>query len=101
MKEALVQARIGQGAYRADLMKVWNDRCAVTACAIPEMLRASHVKTWRVSDNAERLDSENGLILSARGSISSARARAHVILAVAVFLASLLMTFHTIKALIG
>lgn len=65
MRVALVQARIGQGAYRADLMKAWNGRCAVTACAIPEMLRASHVKPWRASDNAERLDSQNGLILAA------------------------------------
>lgn len=65
MKTALVQARIGQGAYRADLMKAWDDRCAVTGCAIPEMLRASHVKPWRVSNNAERLDSQNGLILAA------------------------------------
>ena len=65
MKTALVQARIGQGAYRADLMKAWNDRCAVTACAIPEMLRASHVKPWRVSNNSERLDPQNGLILAA------------------------------------
>lgn len=64
-KTALVEARIGQGAYRADLMKAWNDRCAVTGCAIPEMLRASHVKPWRVSNNAERLDSQNGLILAA------------------------------------
>ena len=64
-KTALVEARIGQGAYRADLMKAWNGRCAVTACSIPEMLRASHVKPWRVSNNAERLDSQNGLILAA------------------------------------
>lgn len=65
VKAALVQARIGQGAYRADLMKAWHDRCAVTGCAIPEMLRASHVKPWRMSNNAERLDSQNGLILAA------------------------------------
>ncbi len=65
MKAALVQARIGQGTYRADLMKAWNDRCAVTACAIQEMLRASHVKPWRLSSDAERLDSHNGLILAA------------------------------------
>ena len=65
MKTALVQARIGTGGYRADLMKAWNGRCAVTACAIPEMLRASHVKPWRASDNAERLDAQNGLLLAA------------------------------------
>lgn len=65
MKLALVQARIGQGAYRAGLMKAWDGRCAVTACAIPEMLRASHVKPWRASDNVERLDAQNGLLLAA------------------------------------
>ncbi|WP_453976647.1 HNH endonuclease [Brevundimonas sp. Marseille-Q4549] len=65
VRAALVQARIGQGAYRADLMAAWNGRCAVTGCGIPEMLRASHVQPWRASDNGQRLDPENGLILSA------------------------------------
>lgn len=65
MRAALIQARVGQGAYRADLMKAWGDRCAVTGCAIPEMLRASHVKAWKDSTNKERLDSENGLLLAA------------------------------------
>ena len=65
MKQALVQARIGQGAYRSNLMKQWDGSCAVTACTIPEMLRASHVKPWRASDNAERLDDQNGLLLAA------------------------------------
>lgn len=65
MRAALIQARVGQGAYRADLMKAWGNRCAVTGCAIPEMLRASHVKAWKDSTNKERLDSENGLLLAA------------------------------------
>lgn len=65
MRAALIQARVGQGAYRADLMKAWGNKCAVTGCAIPEMLRASHVKAWKDSTNKERLDPENGLLLAA------------------------------------
>jgi predicted restriction endonuclease len=32
---------------------------------VREVLRASHVKAWRSSDDAERLDAANGLLLSA------------------------------------
>lgn len=65
VRAALVQARIGQGAYRADLMTTWGGCCAVTGCGIPELLRASHVRPWRASDNQQRLDSQNGLLLAA------------------------------------
>lgn len=65
MRAALIQARIGQGAYRSEVMSRWDDRCAVTGCAIPELLRASHVRPWSASDNSQRLDSENGLMLAA------------------------------------
>lgn len=63
---ALVQARIGQGAYRDDLLKLWGRRCAVSGVDIPEVLIASHVKAWRLcSSNRERLDPHNGLPLAA------------------------------------
>jgi putative restriction endonuclease len=39
-------------------------RCRVTGVDRPEHLRASHCKPWRDSDNAERLDGENGLLLT-------------------------------------
>jgi hypothetical protein len=64
-RDALVQARVGQGSFRAALIKVWGGRCAVTGCAELAVLRASHVKPWRLSDDAERLDSANGLLLTA------------------------------------
>lgn len=65
MRAALVQARIGQGAYRAEVMAAWGDGCAVTGCAISELLRASHIRPWAASNNTQRLDSENGLMLAA------------------------------------
>ncbi|MBD8736257.1 HNH endonuclease [Sphingomonas sp. CFBP 13706] len=61
----LVDARLGQGRYRTDLERRWDGRCAVTGCAVREVLRASHVKAWRPSNDRERLDAANGLLLSA------------------------------------
>jgi len=62
-KEALVKARIGQGRWRRDLLKHWSGKCAVTGLEVEALLRASHIKPWRDSDNRERLDVLNGLML--------------------------------------
>ncbi len=64
-KEALVDARIGQGKFRAIVLQRWNNRCAVTGSAILEAIRASHIKPWRESTNMERLDPMNGIPLVA------------------------------------
>jgi putative restriction endonuclease len=39
-------------------------RCRITGVSNPEHLRASHCKPWRDSSNEERLDGENGLLLT-------------------------------------
>ena len=64
-KEQLIQARIGQGAFRQALLEHWDGRCCITDCAIQPVLRASHIKPWRASTNFERLDRFNGLLLTA------------------------------------
>ncbi len=64
-RKALVDARLGQGAFRSAVLDRWNDACAVTGCRINEVLRASHIKPWRGSTNEERLDAANGLALVA------------------------------------
>lgn len=63
-RDALLQARIGQGAFRMALMRYWGS-CAVTGISEPAVLRASHIKPWRSSTNQERLDPFNGLLLAA------------------------------------
>lgn len=63
--EALIDARLGQGQFRAALEREWNGACAVTGCDILQVLRASHIKPWGVSTDAERLNSNNGLLLAA------------------------------------
>lgn len=64
-RDALISARIGQGDFRLSLIKKWNGHCAVTGCSQLELLRASHCKPWRLSNNNERLDPDNGILLSA------------------------------------
>jgi hypothetical protein len=60
----LRQARIGQGRFRSDLLNFWQGQCILTDVAVPELLRASHIKSWSESNHKERLDPFNGLLLS-------------------------------------
>lgn len=64
-RQTLIEARVGQGAYRQELMQLWSGRCAVSGIEIPEVLIASHIKAWSRSNNLERLDPYNGLLLAA------------------------------------
>lgn len=59
----LIQARVGQGLFRVRVL-TQEQRCRVTGVQDHRLLRASHIKPWRASTNAERLDANNGLILS-------------------------------------
>lgn len=62
-KETLVKARRGQGKYRQLLLGI-ERRCRITGVDKEEHLIASHVKPWRSSNNDERLDPENGFMLT-------------------------------------
>lgn len=64
-RRAIIEARIGQGEFRTKLMRKYGRKCAVTGVAIPSLLRASHIKTWRESNNEERLSADNGFLLIA------------------------------------
>lgn len=64
-REALIQARSGQGQFRKELLDVWNESCCATGLKRSELLRASHIKAWSVANDAERLDPYNGLLLCA------------------------------------
>lgn len=64
-RDAFVKQRIGQDLFRQGLLALWEGRCALTGLAVPELLRASHAKPWKVATDAERLDVYNGLLLAA------------------------------------
>jgi predicted restriction endonuclease len=53
------------GEFRIALQERWGNQCAVTGCAILDVLRASHIKPWSLSKNRERLDPANGILLAA------------------------------------
>ncbi len=61
--ERIVSSRKGQGKYRKDLIQLW-EKCSVTGCEQIDLLKASHIKPWRDSNNFERLDPYNGLLLT-------------------------------------
>jgi hypothetical protein len=62
-REALVIARRGQGLFR-NRVEAIESFCRVTRVDRQEHLRASHCKPWRDSDHEERLNGENGLLLT-------------------------------------
>lgn len=62
-RQAIVLARRGQGLFRARVAMI-ERRCRVTGATNPEYLRASHTKPWRDASNDERLDGENGFLLT-------------------------------------
>lgn len=59
----LVKARVGQGIFRS-LVLLKHPVCRVTGVADKRLLRASHIKPWKDSTNFERLDGNNGIMLS-------------------------------------
>ncbi|MBM4125649.1 MAG: hypothetical protein FJ246_11995 [Nitrospira sp.] len=64
-KEYLRSSRIGQGGFRNALLERFGGMCPLTGIVHPDLLIASHIKPWSACTNSERLDSQNGLLLSA------------------------------------
>lgn len=62
-RTALVQARRGQGQFRDNVRSI-ERACRITKVERLEHLIASHVQPWRDSSNEQRLDGENGLLLT-------------------------------------
>ena len=62
-RRQLVRARVGQGLFKEEVRLV-EPACRLTGLSEPRHLVASHMKPWKRSTNAERLDGNNGLLLS-------------------------------------
>lgn len=63
-KTALIQARRGQGQFKKNVFLI-EKKCRITGVDRVEHLIASHTKPWRDCGTAdERLDPENGLMLT-------------------------------------
>jgi putative restriction endonuclease len=62
-RTALVRSRIGQGLFKERVKKI-ETYCRVTRVDNPAHIIASHCKPWRDASNEERLNGENGLLLT-------------------------------------
>ena len=63
-KQELRKSRRGQGRFRESVLRL-EPKCRITGISNPRLLIASHIKPWaRCNENAERLDGNNGLMLT-------------------------------------
>lgn len=63
-RSGLVTSRVGQGAYRKRIIHRWEYQCAVTGFDKLNLLIASHIVPWATASDQERLDVNNGILLS-------------------------------------
>jgi 5-methylcytosine-specific restriction enzyme A len=63
-RTGLVTSRVGQGAYRKRIIHRWEYKCPVTGFNKLDILIASHIVPWCESNDEERLDVHNGILLS-------------------------------------
>jgi predicted restriction endonuclease len=62
-KRVLIKYRLGQSEYRKKLVEYWNG-CSVCGSDFFSVLIASHIKPWSISDEKEKYDLYNGLLLT-------------------------------------
>lgn len=63
-RKGMITSRVGQGYYRQQIVEKWGGRCPITQCDITEILISSHIVPWSESNDEERLDINNGILLS-------------------------------------
>jgi hypothetical protein len=62
-KKQLIDARVGQGRFRNEVELI-EKYCRLTSISNKSFLIASHIKPWKDSNDEEKLDGNNGLLLS-------------------------------------
>jgi predicted restriction endonuclease len=60
---SIIRARVGQGLFK-ERVNLIETKCRITGVENHVHLIASHCKPWRDSNNEERLNGENGLLLT-------------------------------------
>ncbi|PGY54151.1 hypothetical protein COE35_03930 [Priestia megaterium] len=61
-QEQVIKSRIGQSAFKKALLAI-EKKCNLCGVVDERFLIASHIKPWSQSNNQERLDVNNGLLL--------------------------------------
>jgi predicted restriction endonuclease len=59
---SIIKSRIGQSNFKRGLVKKY-EKCLLCDIDMPELLIASHIKPWSKSNDNEKLDLNNGLLI--------------------------------------
>lgn len=62
-KDAIVKVRINQDRFRSRILNKYAGKCCLCGVDDESLLIASHIKPWAKSDEHEKLDLNNGLLL--------------------------------------
>ncbi|WP_462176100.1 HNH endonuclease [Pseudoalteromonas gelatinilytica] len=60
----IVNYRLGQSYFRENVIQECQGKCIVTGVKEHSVLVASHIKPWKASNNIEKYDGSNGLLLA-------------------------------------
>lgn len=65
-KETLrtIKARFNQNVFRQMTLQNYRSSCCITGTPLPQLLTASHIKPWALSNAEEKLNPSNGLCLA-------------------------------------
>ena len=63
-RKQLILSRVGHGKFRERLFSSCGAVCPFTGIRDDRLLVASHIKPWSMSSNSERLNPQNGFVLS-------------------------------------
>lgn len=64
-KISTVRQRVNQNFFRRAVLASYKNSCCITGLNTPEFLIASHIKSWKDSDENEKTNPCNGLCLNA------------------------------------
>jgi predicted restriction endonuclease len=64
IRKAIIKARIGQSKFRKNLLDSERNKCLFTEIENEKLLLAGHILPWWESTNRQRLDINNGILLT-------------------------------------
>lgn len=64
-KEVKIKQRVNQSFFRNSVLTSYQNACCITGISNKELLIASHIKPWKISNSVEKTNPKNGLCLNA------------------------------------
>tara|TARA_R110000822_G_scaffold107922_3_gene237038 strand:- start:10380 stop:11087 length:708 start_codon:yes stop_codon:yes gene_type:complete len=58
-----IKVRVGQSKLKKRLLNNYQSQCALCSITSPDLLIASHIKPWSESNDAEKVNPENSILL--------------------------------------